>query len=72
MEFTYAHTDHLGVLESVKAAAEYGSPLIGTVAEVNTALEDEPELINKNPYEQGTTGLLGSYLPFTKYFSARM
>lgn len=29
------------------------SPISGTVLEVNTALEEDPELINKEPYENG-------------------
>ena len=49
----YTITDQLGVLESVKAAADITSPLSGRIVEVNTALEDSPELINKDPYKQG-------------------
>ena len=46
-------TDQFSVLESVKAAADVYSPLSGTVVEVNTVLEDEPEKINKDPYGEG-------------------
>jgi glycine cleavage system H protein len=42
-----------GVIESVKAANDLYSPLNGEVAEVNTALEDEPELVNSSPLEDG-------------------
>lgn len=35
-------------VESVKAASEIFSPVSGVVTEVNTALEDAPELINAN------------------------
>jgi len=43
----------LMVIESVKAASDVYAPLGGTVAEVNTALADTPELINKDPYGAG-------------------
>lgn len=46
--------EDFGVLESVKAAADLYSPMSGEVVEVNTALEEEPELINKEPYGKGT------------------
>ena len=51
--FDLSFTDQFGVLESVKAAADVYSPLSGTVVEVNTLLEDEPEKINKDPYGEG-------------------
>ena len=41
----------LGVVESVKAAADVYSPVSGTVEESNKAFEDEPDKINKEPYE---------------------
>lgn len=44
--------DSFGVLESVKAAADIYIPISGTVVEVNEALEDEPELLNSEPYDQ--------------------
>ena len=43
----------LAVLESVKATAEVYSPVTGKVVEVNERLLDEPELINKEPYDGG-------------------
>ncbi len=42
-----------GVIESVKAANDLYSPLNGEVAEVNEALEDEPELVNASPLGGG-------------------
>ena len=39
-----------GALESVKAASDLISPVTGVVVEVNEALEDQPELINVDPY----------------------
>jgi len=38
-------------IESVKAAAPVNSPVSGKVVQVNEDLEDEAELINKDPYE---------------------
>lgn len=40
-----------GAVESVKAASDLISPVSGTVVEVNEALEDSPELINKDAFE---------------------
>ncbi|MBQ9204903.1 MAG: glycine cleavage system protein GcvH [Prevotella sp.] len=43
--------EEFGAVESVKAASDLMSPVSGTVVEVNEALEDEPELVNKDAYE---------------------
>lgn len=45
--------DELGTLESVKAVAEFLSPVAGEVIEVNERLEDEPNLVNDDPYGDG-------------------
>ena len=42
-----------GAIESVKAASDLYAPVGGTVVEVNTALEDHPELVNNDPYDGG-------------------
>lgn len=42
-----------GVVESVKAASDVYVPVSGTITEVNSALQDEPELINSDPYGRG-------------------
>ncbi len=41
------------VVESVKAASDIYAPVAGEVTEVNEALEDQPELINSDPYGEG-------------------
>ena len=41
------------IVESVKAASDIYSPLSGEVIEVNSLLEDQPEIINSSPYENG-------------------
>lgn len=43
----------LAELESHKSVAEVYAPLAGTVTAVNTALDDNPRLINDDPYGQG-------------------
>ena len=43
--------DEFGAVESVKAASDLMSPVSGTVVEVNEALEDQPELVNEDAYE---------------------
>ncbi len=45
--------DELGTLESVKAVSEFLAPTGGEVIEVNQRLEDEPNLINDDPYGDG-------------------
>ena len=40
-----------GAVESVKAASDLISPVSGTVVEINEALNDNPELVNSDPYE---------------------
>ncbi|NWG16198.1 MAG: glycine cleavage system protein GcvH [Chloroflexi bacterium] len=40
-------------VESVKAASDIYAPISGKITEVNQALEDEPELINSDPYGKG-------------------
>ncbi|MBN1285011.1 MAG: glycine cleavage system protein GcvH [Anaerolineae bacterium] len=42
-----------GVVESVKAAGDMHMPVGGEVVEVNEALEDEPEVVNSDPYGAG-------------------
>jgi glycine cleavage system H protein len=41
--------DAIGAVESVKSASDILTPVSGTVAEVNSALEDKPANINKDP-----------------------
>ncbi len=50
---TYSKGDVFGVIESVKAASDLYMPMDGEVVEVNEALEDEPEIINDDPYGAG-------------------
>lgn len=42
--------EDFGAVESVKAASDLISPVSGTVVEINENLEDTPELVNKDAY----------------------
>lgn len=43
--------EEFGALESVKASSDLYCPVSGKVVEVNTALEDAPELVNQDAFE---------------------
>jgi|SRR5215468_10451832 len=43
----------LGDVESTKAVAEVNAPVTGTVTARNDAVEDQPELVNSDPYGEG-------------------
>ena len=53
LEQELGNGDALGVVESVKAVSDLYSPCDGVVIEVNERLNDEPELINNDPYGDG-------------------
>ena len=42
--------EEFGAVESVKAASDLLSPISGTVVEINEALEDKPELLNEDAF----------------------
>ena len=42
-----------GAVESTKSVSDLYSPVAGTVAEINSSVESEPDLINSSPYEKG-------------------
>lgn len=48
-----AAEEECAVVESVKAASDVYAPIAGVVAEVNSAVEESPELINQDPYGDG-------------------
>ena len=50
---TVKQGEPIGTVESVKAVSEIFAPISGTVVEVNKALVDKPELVNKDPYGEG-------------------
>jgi len=48
-----AAEEDCAVVESVKAASDVYAPIAGEVTEVNSALEDSPEIVNQDPYGDG-------------------
>ncbi|MCZ6673388.1 MAG: glycine cleavage system protein GcvH [Verrucomicrobia bacterium] len=50
---TFTKGDSFSVVESVKAASDIYLPVDGEVLEINSPLEDAPELINQDPYGDG-------------------
>lgn len=49
----FAAAEEAAVVESVKAASDVYAPVSGEVIAVNEALEDNPELVNSDPYGDG-------------------
>ncbi|MCK9516151.1 MAG: glycine cleavage system protein GcvH [Ottowia sp.] len=50
---SFAQKDQVGVVESVKAAADIYAPVAGEVTEANQALVDDPALANSDPMGAG-------------------
>lgn len=46
-----SQNEEFATIESVKAASDLNAPVSGVVIEINEDLEDSPELLNENPYE---------------------
>jgi glycine cleavage system H protein len=49
----FAKKGVFGTIEAVKAVSELYSPIAGTIVEANKALEQDPALVNRDPYGQG-------------------
>ena len=63
-----------GTIESVKAVSELYSPVSGEIVDVNTALKDKPETVNKDPHASwmivikvANPGEVGALLDATQY-----
>jgi glycine cleavage system H protein len=50
---TFDKGDVFGSIEAVKTVSDLLMPVSGEVLEVNEALEDQPELVNQDPYGKG-------------------
>ncbi|WP_457551160.1 glycine cleavage system protein GcvH [Desulfobacula sp.] len=50
---TFSQGDEFGSVESVKAVSEIYIPISGEVVEINEGLEDAPELVNTDCYNDG-------------------
>lgn len=49
----YSRMDVFGTIEAVKAVSELFSPVAGEVVDINSALERDPALVNRDPYGEG-------------------
>ncbi|HEX7091160.1 MAG TPA: glycine cleavage system protein GcvH [Longimicrobiales bacterium] len=49
----FARMEPFGTVEAVKAVSDLYCPVAGEVVEVNTALDDDPALVNSDPYGEG-------------------
>ncbi len=50
---TFAEGDEFGTVEAVKTVSSLYMPLAGTVVAINTGLNDDPSVVNNDPYEAG-------------------
>lgn len=50
---TFDKEEVFGSVEAVKTVSELFSPISGELVEINEALEDDPELVNSDPYGEG-------------------
>ncbi len=51
--FEFDKDESFGTVEAVKTVSELYAPVSGEITEVNEKLEDEPELVNDDPYGDG-------------------
>ena len=51
--YSQSCSDEIGVIESVKSVSAIVAPVSGIVTAVNEALADEPDLVNREPLEEG-------------------
>lgn len=49
----FSQDDTFGTVEAVKTVSDLYAPVNGEIVEINEALEDEPELVNDDPYGEG-------------------
>lgn len=50
---SFGKKDVFGTIEAVKAVSELYSPVAGTIVESNKALEQDPAVVNRDPYGKG-------------------
>lgn len=51
--FEFDKDDVFGTVEAVKTVSELFAPVSGEIIEINEELEDDPELVNSDPYQSG-------------------
>ena len=49
----FSQDDTFGTVEAVKTVSDLYAPVDGEITEINETLEDEPELVNDDPYGDG-------------------
>ena len=59
--FSYNIGDTIGTIEAVKTVADIFSPIKGKVIEINIDLENDPGIVNKDPYGTGWIIKLDSF-----------
>ena len=73
---TLKQGETFGVVESIKAVSDLYSPISGVVKKINSALVDDPSLVNLSPYEKAwmiqvqVNGDVGGTLMSAKDYSA--
>jgi glycine cleavage system H protein len=50
---TVQQMDPIGTIEAVKTVAELFSPVSGEVVEINQSIVDHPEIVNRDPHDEG-------------------
>ncbi len=51
--FEFDQDEVFGTVEAVKTVSELYAPVSGEIIEINTDLEDDPEIVNSDPYGSG-------------------
>lgn len=51
--FEFSADDTFGTVEAVKTVSELYAPVDGEIIEINEELEDNPEIVNEDPYGKG-------------------
>ncbi|MEX2601660.1 MAG: glycine cleavage system protein GcvH [Balneolaceae bacterium] len=51
--FSFEENEVFGTVEAVKTVSELFSPVAGEIIEINPLLEEDPELVNSDPYGDG-------------------
>lgn len=51
--FSFDKDDVFGTVEAVKTVSELFAPISGEIVEINDGLEDDPEIVNNDPYGDG-------------------
>ena len=53
MNSSYNKGESIGTIEAVKTVADIYMPLSGMIVELNEVLNDNPDIVNSNPFDEG-------------------